>query len=62
MCELKNKVLDNFHNYFYKIKIIENEIKHDVKSIEYFLAEELENAGFKKYINLFYILVLLHKM
>lgn len=52
MSELKNKVLDNFDNYFDKIKLIENKIKHDVKSIEYFLAEELENAGYGEYINL----------
>jgi adenylosuccinate lyase len=52
MSELKNKVLNNFDNYFDKIKIIENKIKHDVKSIEYFLAEELENAGYGEYINL----------
>ena len=34
------------------IKNIENKIYHDVKSIEYFLAQQLKKEGFEKYINL----------
>ena len=50
--DLKVEILQNFNETFEKIKNIENKIKHDVKSIEYFLAENLENNGFKEYINL----------
>tara|TARA_B100000470_G_C19780334_1_gene387396 strand:+ start:526 stop:1797 length:1272 start_codon:yes stop_codon:yes gene_type:complete len=38
--------------HIFKIKEIEEKIHHDVKSIEYFLTEQLHNAGFEKYINL----------
>ena len=52
MIDIKNSVLSNFEPYFHEIKTIENEIKHDVKSIEYFLANNLEKAGYKEYVNL----------
>ena len=52
MTDLKINIIENFDNTFTKIKAIENKIKHDVKSIEYFLAEQLENAGYKQYVNL----------
>ena len=35
-----------------RIKEIENEIHHDVKSIEYFLADKLMENSYEKYINL----------
>ena len=34
------------------VKSIENQIHHDVKSIEYFLTKQLQEEGFDKYINL----------
>ena len=34
------------------VKDIETQIHHDVKSIEYFLTKELQDAGFHEYINL----------
>ena len=34
------------------VKSIENQIHHDVKSIEYFLTKQLQEAGFDRYINL----------
>ena len=39
-------------NNIIDIKKIENEIHHDVKSIEYFLADKLMENSYEKYINL----------
>ena len=56
-----NKDLDDYMNllcldindeYICAIKKIEKKIHHDVKSIEYFLTEQLCDGGFDKYINL----------
>lgn len=41
----------NFNNLVcLKIKKIENDIKHDVKSIEYFLRDEFDKINLKKYV------------
>ena len=39
-------------NHIFEIKKIEAVIWHDVKSIEYFLANQLKENGFNEYINL----------
>ena len=39
-------------NHIFEIKKIEGVIWHDVKSIEYFLANQLRDNGFNEYINL----------
>jgi len=41
-----------FFQHIDSIKQIENEIHHDVKSIEYFLTKQLQDNHFDKYINL----------
>mgnify|MGYP003705840595 CR=1 FL=1 len=58
--ELMNKLYDNINinntininNYINTIKNIENKINHDVKSIEYFLADILKENNYENYVNL----------
>jgi len=49
MTNLTDNIADN---HIFEIKKIEGVIWHDVKSIEYFLANQLRDNGFNKYINL----------
>ena len=49
MTNLTDNIADN---HIFEIKKIEGVIWHDVKSIEYFLANQLRDNGFNEYINL----------
>ena len=49
MTNLNDNITDN---HIFEIKKIEGVIWHDVKSIEYFLANQLRDNGFNEYINL----------
>ena len=49
MTNLNDNITDN---HIFEIKKIEGVIWHDVKSIEYFLANQLRENGFNEYINL----------
>ena len=49
MTNLTDNIADN---HIFEIKKIEGVIWHDVKSIEYFLANQLRENGFNEYINL----------
>lgn len=49
MTNLTDNITDN---HIFEIKKIEGVIWHDVKSIEYFLANQLRENGFNEYINL----------
>ena len=49
ICSIKNIFFDFCFDDYIKIKNIEKKIKHDVKSIEYFLIEKFTNIGIKSY-------------
>ena len=49
---LSFKNLNKQTEYINEIKIIEQKINHDVKAVEYFLANKLKENNFKQYVNL----------
>ena len=49
---VKEELVVNLYDNCIEIKKKENIIHHDVKSIEYFLADKLKEKGFGEYVNL----------